>query len=183
MADSLSSVVASANALLQSLSISTKPIANFNELEANSSSMFVAIFEKLFACRIRNVRRRPETGNDREYNANLVVNALKPRVMDPNVLDGVTGRALCGLEGPAVSVAAIATLVDIFTSELRGGYCSWDSSCLFASGVSNMKARCPRYHTATNAPAFRSPHVAVLHLTLSDVLPCSLLSLTSATTP
>jgi hypothetical protein len=114
-------LVEAANELLAALSISNKPIHNVGELQANASSMFVAIFEKVFACRIRSIRRRrPLSRHDYEYNANLVINALRSKVRDVRALDGITGKTLCDEQS---SSASIGQLVDVFAAELQGTSC------------------------------------------------------------
>lgn len=117
-AGSDAALVEAANELLAALSISNKPIHNVGELQANASSMFVAIFEKVFACRIRSIRRRrPLSRHDYEYNANLVINALRSKVRDVRALDGITGKTLCDERS---SSASIGQLVDVFATELQG---------------------------------------------------------------
>ena len=127
-------VVGAANELLAALSISSKPIESVLELHSNASSMFVAIFEKIYDCRIDKICRRPLGPQDYEHNADLVINALKPRVADPVSLAGIAGNDLCGEAGSADATFAIARLVEIFVAELGGTFGSDDAFARTACG-------------------------------------------------
>lgn len=100
-------IVSDTNRLFVQLGIDAKPIPSFAELQRSASSMFVAIFEKFFQVRLRNVKRKPRVVTHYVQNAQLVINALS--AMLSIELSHITGESIYAGEPDK-----IIQLMDIF---------------------------------------------------------------------
>ena len=80
------------NKLLSAVGIGGKQVMSYNELCRVGSSLFVAVFEALFNCRIEGINRNPRSQTDYINNAQLVIDALSERVRMN--LDHITGRSI-----------------------------------------------------------------------------------------
>lgn len=106
-------VLARTNALLGTLGFGDRSFARAADLVASVSSMSVALYEKLFQFRLRDVVRVPRTLQDYEHNAQLVVDALAGALLEPAGEDAharsrdqaskpLTGRRLCSGDWRAI---------------------------------------------------------------------------------
>lgn len=69
--DSTHGLLHATNTLLASVGITAKQIMSYDELFRVSSSMFVAIFETIFKCRIEGINRDPQSPEDYERYASI----------------------------------------------------------------------------------------------------------------
>jgi hypothetical protein len=87
------------NALLSKMGFGDRAFASVEDLVASVSSMSVALYEKLFQFRLRDVERVPRTRQDYELNAQIVTDALRGALLDQsnegNAVDELTGKQLC----------------------------------------------------------------------------------------
>ncbi|OWZ15656.1 hypothetical protein PHMEG_00010659 [Phytophthora megakarya] len=92
-------LVSDTNALLSKMGFGDRAFANAADLVASVSSMSVALYEKLFQFRLRNVERVPRTRQDYEHNAQVVADALRGALLeqsnDGDTVDELTGQRLC----------------------------------------------------------------------------------------
>lgn len=106
-------VLARTNELLETLNFGERSFARAADLVASVSSMSVALYEKLFQFRLRDVVRVPRTLQDYEHNAQLVVDALTGALLEPTAADErvsaidrsnkpLTGRRLCSGDWGAI---------------------------------------------------------------------------------
>ncbi|KAG6595873.1 Fanconi-associated nuclease 1 [Phytophthora cinnamomi] len=98
--DTSDRLVADTNALLAKLGFGDRAFASAADLVASVSSMSVALYEKLFQFRLRDVERVPHTRQDYEHNAQLVADALRSALLEQSehgdaVDDELTGQRLC----------------------------------------------------------------------------------------
>ena len=104
-----------ANSLILSCGLSPEPLRNAADLQSSASSLFVALFESLFDVRLPGILRSPNGLDDLEYNAGVVLEALRstlpPKVAIPA---DITGHAVASGDLPS-----IAFLVRIFTDLAR----------------------------------------------------------------
>ncbi|KAF4145817.1 hypothetical protein GN958_ATG05001 [Phytophthora infestans] len=102
------------NALLSKLGFGDRAFANAADLVASVSSMSVALYEKLFQFRLRDVERVPRTRQDYEHNAQLVTDALRSalldQVNDDDATDTLTGVNLCA--GDLGSIRRLLTMLE-----------------------------------------------------------------------
>ncbi|KAJ1421709.1 hypothetical protein B484DRAFT_481104 [Ochromonadaceae sp. CCMP2298] len=78
--DDSSVLLANTNKLLSAVGISAKKIISTDELSRVASSLFVAVFESLFHQKIEGVIRNPQTKDEYERNAQLVVDSLSDQI-------------------------------------------------------------------------------------------------------
>jgi hypothetical protein len=90
--DDASILLANTNKLLTAVGISAKRIETTEELARVASSLFVAVYESLFHQRITGVVRNPQTRNDYERNAQLVIDSLSDQIQLD--LKHITGRSI-----------------------------------------------------------------------------------------
>jgi len=113
----ISSLLQETNYLLAAVGIASKKITSYDELCRVSSSLFVAVFETLFNCRIEGINRNPHFPIDYERNAQLVVDSLSdPIQMD---LKHITGKSIVSGEFGALSdlVHILVGIVSITSQE------------------------------------------------------------------
>jgi hypothetical protein len=93
--DDASVLLTNTNKLLSAVGISAKKIISTEELSRVASSLFVAVFESLFHQKIQGVIRNPQTKDDYERNAQLVIDSLSEQIQLD--LKHITGRSIvCG---------------------------------------------------------------------------------------
>ncbi|CEG43800.1 Ferritin-related [Plasmopara halstedii] len=102
------------NELLSNLGFGDRAFSHVADLVASVSSMSVALYEKLFQFRLRDVERIPRTRQDYEHNAQVVANALQSALLeqgnDGDVLDELTGEKLCA--GDFGSIRRLLTMLE-----------------------------------------------------------------------
>ncbi|KAG6977218.1 hypothetical protein JG688_00000571 [Phytophthora aleatoria] len=102
------------NALLSKLGFGDRAFAHSADLVASVSSMSVALYEKLFQFRLRDVERVPRTRQDYEHNAQLVADALRGALLeqgnDDDAVDALTGERLCA--GDLGSIRRLLTMLE-----------------------------------------------------------------------
>lgn len=92
-----------ANDLLRETGISQESITSFEELQAISSNLFVGLFEVLFFAELGAVHRAPATAQQREDNANIVLDALQQVLRSTiQMPPTITGRAIQQGDKPAI---------------------------------------------------------------------------------
>ncbi|KAL3669922.1 hypothetical protein V7S43_005296 [Phytophthora oleae] len=91
-----------------------RAFATAEDLVASVSSMSVAIYEKLFQFRLRDVERVPRTRQDYENNAQVVADALRGALLeqgsDGDTIDELTGQRLCA--GDLGSIRRLLTMLE-----------------------------------------------------------------------
>ncbi|KAG7395979.1 hypothetical protein PHYBOEH_002922 [Phytophthora boehmeriae] len=91
-----------------------RAFAGVEDLVASVSSMSVALFEKLFQFRLRDVERVPRSRHDYEHNAQLVADALHGALLEQSVdgdtVDELTGERLCA--GDLGSIRRLLRMLD-----------------------------------------------------------------------
>ncbi|ETP45491.1 hypothetical protein F442_08102 [Phytophthora nicotianae P10297] len=102
------------NALLSKLGFSDRAFANVADLVASVSSMSVALYEKLFQFRLRDVERVPRTLQDYEHNAQVVADALRGALLgqgnDDDAVNALAGEKLCA--GDFGSIRRLLTMLE-----------------------------------------------------------------------
>ncbi|EGZ26656.1 hypothetical protein PHYSODRAFT_320560 [Phytophthora sojae] len=98
--DTSDRLVFDTNALLSKMGFGDRAFASAADLVASVSSMSVALYEKLFQFRLRDVERVPRTRQDYEHNAQLVADALRSALLEQSsdgdsVDEELTGQRLC----------------------------------------------------------------------------------------
>ncbi|KAE8912250.1 hypothetical protein PF005_g14356 [Phytophthora fragariae] len=98
--DTSNRLVVDTNALLARMGFGDRAFASAADLVASVSSMSVALYEKLFQFRLRDVERVPRTLQDYEHNAQLVADALRSALLEQSSdadvgAEELTGRRLC----------------------------------------------------------------------------------------
>ncbi|GMF10874.1 unnamed protein product [Phytophthora lilii] len=97
--DTPEQLVFDTNALLSKMGFGDRAFAHVADLVASVSSMSVALYEKLFQFRLRDVERVPRTRQDYEHNAQIVADALRAALLeqsnDGDAVDELTGERLC----------------------------------------------------------------------------------------
>ncbi|KAL4114166.1 hypothetical protein PRIC2_014846 [Phytophthora ramorum] len=97
--DASEQLLTDTNALLSKMGFGDRAFANPADLVASVSSMSVALYEKLFQFRLRDVERVPRTRQDYEHNAQLVADALRGALLEQSVdgdsVDQLRGDRLC----------------------------------------------------------------------------------------
>ena len=73
-------VVSRANELLRRVVGDHAPFSNEGELQESASSMFVAIFETMMECRLKEVHREPEFSRHYRENAQSVIDGLSQKL-------------------------------------------------------------------------------------------------------
>ncbi|KAG7387844.1 hypothetical protein PHYPSEUDO_013615 [Phytophthora pseudosyringae] len=106
-------LVSDTNALLSKMGFGDRAFASAADLVASVSSMSVALYEKLFQFRLRDVERVPRTRQDYEHNAQLVADALRGALLeqgnDGDAVDELTGERLC--DGDLGSIRRLLTML------------------------------------------------------------------------
>ncbi|KAK1931224.1 hypothetical protein P3T76_013413 [Phytophthora citrophthora] len=91
-----------------------RAFATAEDLTASVSSMSVALYEKLFQFRLRDVERVPRTRQDYENNAQVVADALQDALLeqgnDGDTVDNLTGKRLC--DGDLGSIRRLLTMLE-----------------------------------------------------------------------
>eukprot|EP00644_Phytophthora_capsici_P016080 jgi/Phyca11/8443/fgenesh1_pm.PHYCAscaffold_28_\ len=91
-----------------------RAFATAEDLVASVSSMSVALYEKLFQFRLRDVERVPRTRQDYEKNAQVVADALRGALLeqgdDGDTVGELTGQRLCG--GDLGSIRRLLTMLE-----------------------------------------------------------------------
>ncbi|KAG1702571.1 hypothetical protein DVH05_009520 [Phytophthora capsici] len=107
-------LVSDTNAFLSKMGFGDRAFATAEDLVASVSSMSVALYEKLFQFRLRDVERVPRTRQDYEKNAQVVADALRGALLeqgdDGDTVGELTGQRLCG--GDLGSIRRLLTMLE-----------------------------------------------------------------------
>ncbi|RLN10504.1 hypothetical protein BBJ28_00016028 [Nothophytophthora sp. Chile5] len=106
-------LIAATNALLSRLGFGDRAFVGLADLVASVSSMSVALYEKLFQFRLRDVERTPRTRQDYEHNAQIVADALQGALLEQNVEDRATAAELTGERLCAGDLGSIRRLLQM----------------------------------------------------------------------
>lgn len=103
-------VLQETNALLEAMSFGSKSFDNYQDLTKSASSMFVAIYEKMFHQRLARVIRVPASPSDYINNAQEVIQALGSQLSGNDIdVSKLTGTQVSAGDAPT-----IRALVQIF---------------------------------------------------------------------
>ena len=109
-----SDILGAANRLLLNVGIDDQPFFSVDELQTNASALLVAVFERLFDCRIPSIERRPRSAADDAANAAALLRAMAAELPAELTLPGgVTGASIAGGDLPSI-VFLIALFNDVW---------------------------------------------------------------------
>lgn len=101
------------NSLLEAMEFGTKTFTNFQDLEKSASSMFVAIYERMFGSRLKNIVRVPSKPEDYAKNCQNVIDALESSVFNVD-MSHVNGKNISSGD-----IKSIRYLVQVFMEILE----------------------------------------------------------------